>query len=74
MVFMCYSQDKHYKNQINRLLINNVKIHLPVDEKIIIPSTQTPKYRQSEAVIQWLDTVEKKINPPSYKQHKGRPN
>ena len=74
MVFVVYSQEKNYKNQINRTLTEKIILQRPVEEKEIKPSTQTPKYQPKSSNVEWVDTVKKKNQPPSYKQHGGRPN
>ncbi len=78
-VFMCvffvgFSQDKNYKNQINPTLTEKINLQRTVEEKEIQPSTQTPKYQPKTSNLEWVDTVKKKNQPPSYKQHGGRPN
>jgi hypothetical protein len=78
-VFMCvffvgFSQDKNYKNQINPTLTEKINLQRTVEEKEIQPSTQTPKYQPKTSNVEWVDTVKKKNQPPSYKQHGGRPN
>ena len=78
-VFMCvffvgFSQDKNYKNQINPTLTEKINLQRTVEEKEIQPSTQTPKYQPKTSNLEWVDTVKKKNQPPSYKQYGGRPN
>lgn len=73
-VFVGYGQGKNYKNQINRTLTEKINLQTPVEEKLITPSTQTPKYQPKSSNVEWVDTVKKKNQPPSYKQHGGRPN
>ena len=72
IVFVGFSQQKNYKNQINRTLTEKVNLQRTVEEKEIKPSTQTPKYQQKSPSVEWVDTVKKKNS--SYKQHEGRPN
>jgi hypothetical protein len=74
IVFVGYSQTKNYKNQINRTLTEKINIQRKVEEKVTIPSTQTPRYQQPSPNLEWVDTVKKKNQSPSYKQHGGRPN
>ena len=74
IVFVGYSQTKNYKNQINRTLTEKINIQRKVEEKVIIPSTQTPRYQQPSPNLEWVDTVKNKNQSPSYKQHGGRPN
>lgn len=45
-----------------------------MEEKQIAPVTQTPKYQNKPSNVEWVDTVKKKKQPSSYKQHGGRPN
>jgi hypothetical protein len=71
--FVSFSQEKHYKNQINRTLTEKVTSK-PVVEAEKKPSLQTPKYQATEQNVRWVDTAKKPKNPPSYKQHGGRPN
>jgi hypothetical protein len=73
-IFVGFSQDKNYKNQINPTLTEKVNLQRTVEEKQVTPSTQTPKYQQKSPNLDWADTVKKKNQPPSYKQHGGRPN
>jgi hypothetical protein len=73
-IFVGFSQDKNYKNQINPTLTEKVYLQRTVEEKKVTPSTQTPKYQQKSPNLDWADTVKKKNQPPSYKQHGGRPN
>ncbi|WP_395767738.1 hypothetical protein [Aquirufa sp.] len=73
-IFIGFSQDKNYKNQINPTLTEKVYLQRTVEEKQVTPSTQTPKYQQKSPNLDWADTVKKKNQPPSYKQHGGRPN
>jgi methyl coenzyme M reductase gamma subunit len=73
-VFVGFGQAKNYKNQINRTLTEKINLQNPVEEREIKPSTQTPKYQQKPSNVEWVDTVKKKNQPPSYKQHGGRPN
>lgn len=72
--FVGFGQSKNYKNQINRTLTEKINLQTPVEEKLITPSTQTPKYQPKSSNVEWVDTVKKKNQPPSYKQHGGRPN
>jgi hypothetical protein len=74
IVFVGFSQDKNYKNQINRTLTEKINLQRSVEEKEKTPSTQTPKYQNKPSNVEWVDTVKKKIQPSSYKQHGGRPN
>lgn len=74
LVYICYGQGKNYKNQINRTLIEKINLEKRVNEKPLTPSFQTPKYEQKLPNIDWVDTVKKKKNNASYKQHGGRPN
>jgi hypothetical protein len=74
IVFVGNGQGKNYKNQINRTLPEKINLQRPVEEKEITPSTQTPRYQQKPSNIEWADTVKKKNQTPSYKQHGGRPN
>ncbi len=73
-VFVGFSQDKNYKNQINRTLTEKINLQRTVEEKQITPVTQTPKYQNRPSNVEWVDTVKKKNQPSSYKQHGGRPN
>ena len=73
-VFVGYSQGKNYKNQINPTLTEKVNLQQSVKEKEMKPSTQTPKYQPKSPNMEWTDTVKKKKQLPSYKQHGGRPN
>jgi hypothetical protein len=72
MVFVAYSQEKNYKNQINRKLKDKVLIEKRVEIKEKKPISQTPKYQEYKPNIEWVDTF--KTQTPSYKQHGGRPN
>lgn len=72
MVFNGLAQGKHYKNQINRTLKENIVIEKRVEIKETKPSNQTPKYQVNKPNIEWVDTF--KTQTPSYKQHGGRPN
>ena len=72
MVFVAYSQEKNYKNQINRKLKDKVLIEKRVEIKEKKPVNQTPKYQEYKPNIEWVDTF--KTQTPSYKQHGGRPN
>jgi hypothetical protein len=72
VIFAGFSQQKNYKNQINRTLTEKVNLQRTVEEKEIKPSTQTPKYQQKSPSVEWVDTAKKKNS--SYKQHGGRPN
>jgi hypothetical protein len=74
IVFIGFSQGKNYKNQINRTLTEKINLQRTVEEKQITPVTQTPKYQQNPSNVEWVDTVKKKNQSPSYKQHGGRPN
>jgi uncharacterized protein YlxW (UPF0749 family) len=73
-VFAVFGQTKNYKNQINRTLTEKINLQRSVEEKEKTPSTQTPKYQNKPSNVEWVDTVKKKIQPSSYKQHGGRPN
>lgn len=72
--FVGFSQSKNYKNQINRTLTEKINLQRTVEEKQIAPVTQTPKYQNKQSNVEWVDTVKKKKQPSSYKQHGGRPN
>ena len=72
LFFMSYGQQKHYKNQINRSLKENILIEKQVELKEKKPRNQTPKYQEYKPNIEWADTF--KTQTPSYKQHGGRPN
>jgi len=72
IVFVAYSQEKNYKNQINRKLKDKVLIEKRVEIKEKKPISQTPKYQEYKPNIEWVDTF--KTQTPSYKQHGGRPN
>lgn len=74
LTFVAISQEKNYKNQINRTLTEKVYMTKPVEEKVQQPSNQTPKYQQKNPNIDWVDTLKIKTKLPSYKQHEGRPN
>ena len=74
IVFVGFSQQKNYKNQINRTLTEKVNLQRTVEEKENKPATQTPKYQPKSPNMEWADTVKKKNQLPSYKQHGGRPN
>jgi hypothetical protein len=74
VIFVGYGQTKNYKNQINRTLTEKINLLRGVEEKEKTPSTQTPKYQQKPTNVEWVDTVKKKNQTPSYKQHGGRPN
>jgi hypothetical protein len=74
IVFVGLSQGKSYKNQINRTLTEKNNLQRSVEKKENIPSTQTPKYQKKISNIEWVDTVKKENQPPSYKQHGGKPN
>jgi hypothetical protein len=74
VIFVGYSQTKNYKNQINPTLTEKINLQRTVEEKQIFPAMQTPKYQQKPTNVEWVDTVKKKNQPPSYKQHGGRPN
>jgi hypothetical protein len=73
-VFVGFSQEKNYKNQINKTLLEKVNLQRSVEEKESKPSAQTPKYQPKLSNVEWVDSVKKKNQPPSYKQHGGRPN
>ena len=73
-VFVGFSQEKNYKNQINRTLTEKINLQRSVEEKESKPSAQTPKYQPKSSNVEWIDTVKKNNQPPSYKQHGGRPN
>jgi hypothetical protein len=72
--FVGFGQGKNYKNQINRTLTEKINLQRSVEEKEKTTSTQTPKYQPKSSNVEWVDTVKKKNQPPSYKQHGGRPN
>ena len=72
LTFIGYAQGKHYKNEINRTLKENILIEKRVEIKETKPSIQTPKYQEYKPNIEWVDTFKTQI--PSYKQHGGRPN
>ena len=72
VVFIGMAQGKHYKNQINRTLKDNVQMEKKVEVKEQKPRNQTPKYQVNTPNIDWVDTF--KTKPSSYKQHGGRPN
>ncbi len=55
-------------------MTEKINLQRTVEEKEIEPSTQTPKYQPKSSNVEWVDTVKKKNQPPSYKQHGGRPN
>ncbi len=74
IAFLGYSQGKNYKNQINPTLTEKVNLQQTVVEKENKPATQTPKYQPKSPNMEWADTVKKKNQLPSYKQHGGRPN
>jgi hypothetical protein len=74
LVFVGYGQNKNYKNQINRTLTEKINIQRKVEEKETTLSTQTQRYQQQSPNMEWADTVKKKNQSPSYKQHGGRPN
>jgi len=78
-VFVCFffvgfGQEKHYKNQINRTLMEKVIIKQIVTVPVKIMSSETPKYQRIAPNLAWSDTNNLKTSPPSYKQHQGRPN
>jgi len=64
IVFVAYSQEKNYKNQINRKLKDKVLIEKRVEIKEKKPINQTPKYQEYKPNIEWVDTF--KTQTPSY--------
>ena len=71
--FFSYGQASNYKNQLNKQLKIKIELERSVKDKIQTSVGKTPKYKNEEPNLEWVDTSKGNKIIPSYKQNGGKP-
>lgn len=71
--FFSFGQASNYKNQLNKRLKTKIELERLVKEKVQETGGKTPKYKNEEPNLEWVDTSKGNKMIPSYKQSGGMP-